>query len=872
MRSIISLLLLAWTAGTWFSGPYGKPFLGLSLFSINPLIPFFITLLGSLTMGLHWFLKNKENLRHLVQNFFKEQKQTVLILGLILLFHLVVISGPAVLNYAGENDSDSALHGLAGYHIAAGQERPMFVYGVHYVGSLKTHLGALCQLAFGKSPIYQRILGAFFFCGFLVGFYFFVRRLWDKKVALLATLLAAIPPYAVSAQLRYEEFVELPFWGIISLLLLLAITQEKKANGYYFFWYGTVLGLLFFAHPQAIFFIITGFIVLLAADKLFWLRLRTWLIPLGFIIGTFPTWVDSYFHDWVIFRYFFGSEIQNAPALMDRLTRGIARFYNNFSAFWGFEELYPKFFLPSPQMLGLLMGLVVLAFIYYIYISRQELASFLTFKNRPLQHAIPLVLGLLIFAIFVGAGKSYLFGPFRYIYLLWLVIPIIIATAAAIPKSKFGRGLGWAFFILCLTLFSLSQFTYIKTTVTKDKEWREWLEFCNERGITHFYGDFWLAYHTNFISKEEIIGSACFPMNYDPYMKYREQVDHSPRPPAYVFSPSLLEKAQDWATRFESALNALNIGFKKELFKTHIVYYNLTETLTPVQMANIQPLSPVMFKEIQVRKIKSGDMELADLRLVTIVCQNTGEEELSAASARRITEIEFSAADGQLIRKQPLNQKVLAGDVFSVHTLLSLKEILGKTLRLHVKVNDIIFSAHKKPLIFPATEIQSPIEKTPLPDINLTEIYELTAHGVLPEYVFSRGWGERLWESGKSVQWSGDTEMELLLPLGKNTADAYIEIELAPFADQIFEGEPQVLEWNCNGMPSGEPLTIKGAGKFRLHVKKEILRVGLNRFLIRPRLVEPICRSIKGDPGFVLRPHAFAVRSVSIRYKGQNNP
>ena len=591
--SITAFVLFAWTAATWFSGPYGKPFLGLPLFSLNPVIPFTITLAWSLGTGLHWMSRHGKKIRSLPSALTTEHRKTTFILLGILLFHLVVVSGPAILNYWGENDSDSALHGLAGYHIADGTERPMYVYGVHYVGSLKTHLAALCHLVFGKSPVTQRALGALIYCGFLVGLFFFVRRLFNTRAALVAALIAAVPPFAAAAQLRYEEFIEIPFWGIISLNLLLSITHDKKENYRYYFWYGVVLGLLFFAHPQAIYFILTGFIALLAADKLFFLRRRSWLIPLGFVIGTTPTWVDSYFHDWIIFKYFFGGEIRDAPHLLERFAAGAGRFYTNLQSFLGFGDTYPNTFSVAPLAVHALMAVMGGAFLYYIYISRKELTGFFTKKNSPLMRALPLVPALLIFLIFSGSAASYRFGPFRYIFPLWLAIPVIIAAAAVMPKKKVTRAVGTGFAVLCLVLFSLSQFTYMKTTGASGEEWKSWIAFCKERNITRFYGDFWLVYQTNFISREEIIGSSSFPFNYEPYKKYREIVETSDRPPAYVFSPQLRPgpmKGTIRMARFEKALKQMGVHFRKETVGKHTVYYELSKHVTPAQLPD-RPVS-----------------------------------------------------------------------------------------------------------------------------------------------------------------------------------------------------------------------------------------------------------------------------------------
>jgi len=81
--SIIAFVLFAWTAATWFSVPYGKPFLGLPIFSVNPLIPLAITLLWSLGSGLHWLIRRRGamRIRMDLEKLLKEQRTGTAISG-----------------------------------------------------------------------------------------------------------------------------------------------------------------------------------------------------------------------------------------------------------------------------------------------------------------------------------------------------------------------------------------------------------------------------------------------------------------------------------------------------------------------------------------------------------------------------------------------------------------------------------------------------------------------------------------------------------------------------------------------------------------------------------------------------------------------
>lgn len=862
MNSIIAFALLAWTTITWFSGPYGRPFLGIPLFSLPPLIPFLLTLLWSAITSIYWLKKNSENVRTFLVKLHQEHKKSIIFLGIVIMVHLLVIAGPAILNYQGENDSDSALHGVAGYHIADGTERPMYVYGVHYVGSLKTHIAALFHLISGKSPVYQRLIGALFYCIFLLILFLFVQRLFNKKTAGISITLAAILPYAVAAQMRYEEFVEIPLWGVISLYLLLLLTHEKKENLKYYFWYGIVLGLLFFAHPQAVYFIITGLIALFAADKLFFIRPRNWLIPLGFTIGTIPTWVDSYFHDWVIFKYFFGTEIHHAPHLLQRFAEGMSRFFDNFAGFWGWGGAYPYTFdfYPSSLLLALLLVGAGICFLYYIYQSRQEIIALITLKNRPIKQLLPLILALVIFLIFTTSAKSSQVGPFRYIFPLWLIIPIIIAATATLPQTKTGRAAGYTFVAISLLLFSLSQVTYMKTTHEIGKKWQEWLTFCHEKGITHFYGDFWLVYHTNFISREKIIGSSCFPLNYDPYPKYREKVDQAPQPPAYVFSPQYWDAAPKRARWFKRSLKYLGIRFQEETIDGHIVYYNLSEHLTPAQLVSMQLLNKVAYRNSTVQKVV-GFNGPEELRWITIQAKNEGETIFYADGTRSIAELFVTTADGKLLRRQPLEKNVLPGEVFECQTLLDLDELGGKPAYIHLKLNDIIISKKKQPLIIKYADLAQAATGKEKGTIELTEINRRALHRQLPGFMFITGWGKRITGSNGPLQWSGAPESTILFLVKTTSAGMTIVLEVEPLVDVDFKEKEQELTFRCNNQVLPGSFKLNQAGKIQLMVNQEMLRCGLNRLTVVPRFVEPGIRRIRKVAAFALRPRAFALRS-----------
>ena len=872
MRAFFSLILFGWAVASWFSAPYERAFLNSSLFKVSPLIPFIACLLWSLAMFGLWFGRCGREVWEKVKEYFHGHREVVLILGGILIFHLLVVSGPAILNYWGENDFDSALHGLAGYHIADGGERPMYVYGNHYVGMFKAHIAALFNLVLGKSPMYQRLIGAFFYLGFLVGLFIFARRLFNEKTALLAAALAALPPCAVAAQLRYDEFIELPFWGIIGFNLLLSLTHEKKNNWKYYFWYGVVLGVQFFAHPQAVYFIVIGIIVMFGVDKLFFLRWRHALIPLGFMMGSIPTWVDSYFHNGVIFKYFFAREIEHVDTLPVRLNTVLGHLARNFTEFWGIGTAYPLSFHVPKLLVAAVMMAALAGLIYYTYITREEIKAFFTSGYVPPRRMVPLIMIVLVSVIFCLSEKAVRAGPFRYVYVLWMVIPVVIAACAAVPKSKWGKGLGVGFLVVSTALFSLSQVRYFQVTREKGHDMRSWLNYCREKNITRFYGVFRLVYHSNFISKEEIIGSACYPVNNDPYWKYRKKVDHSTQPPAYVFSIDLQKRynLRIKAARFKKILDTLGIRYTREEFRRHIVFYNLSEHLSPIQFISLPLENKIAYEGFSVRGIgvmTNGDGS-GDIRLLTIRCRNLGKSVLQVDGKGRMAELVITAADGTLLRRQPLDKNVPPGELFTCRALLSLAELKGRPISVQVKLNDINISVDKRPLLLRPKDLE--IVKPGLKDgdefMDLAKLRAGASENQLPEYILVNGWGNRLRNSEQVVQWSGGTQSEIAFPLPDSHPGIVAELVLEPFKEDSCQFKTQSVHIYCNEIALKGEYMLHRCRTLRLFLPANLLHAGLNRLRIKPRWIEPEChyRRRLNRAGFNFRPRAFALLSFDI--------
>lgn len=96
-----------------------------------------------------------------------------------------------LLTVPGSN-SDEATFGLAALHIADGRERPVFLYGQHYMGTIEAYLAAPLVLVFGPSWPALRIPLLFLYAAFVYLMYRLTRRLFSPWLATWTVALLAL--------------------------------------------------------------------------------------------------------------------------------------------------------------------------------------------------------------------------------------------------------------------------------------------------------------------------------------------------------------------------------------------------------------------------------------------------------------------------------------------------------------------------------------------------------------------------------------------------------------------------------------------------------------------------------------------------------
>lgn len=138
--------------------------------------------------------------------------------------------------------SDEATVGLMAKHIVTGTNFPIFFYGQNYMGAFEAYVTALLFAVFGVSLFTLKLAPAIFSVVLLFVVYLLAKRLFNARVAILSTLLVAVPSafffsWALKARGGFIEHV------ILSLLILLVFSLiyfERKSS----LWLYALLGFL----------------------------------------------------------------------------------------------------------------------------------------------------------------------------------------------------------------------------------------------------------------------------------------------------------------------------------------------------------------------------------------------------------------------------------------------------------------------------------------------------------------------------------------------------------------------------------------------------------------------------------------------------
>lgn len=147
----------------------------------------------------------------------------LLILALIPRLALVLLRGFGIFH------ADHAVMGLMAKHVLEG--KPMiYYYGQGYMGSIEAFMGALIYKLRGIDILSIQLAPIMFYLLFLIVNFFLLKRLFGRQTSLIANLLLALSPPALSrlSTLALGGYPETLFFGSLTLLCLSYYKKSKR--------------------------------------------------------------------------------------------------------------------------------------------------------------------------------------------------------------------------------------------------------------------------------------------------------------------------------------------------------------------------------------------------------------------------------------------------------------------------------------------------------------------------------------------------------------------------------------------------------------------------------------------------------------------
>jgi len=529
--SYILLVLL------WFKGNYPL----MKEIPVSPLIPL-LTLAAATAVRAWARWKSAARPKARIK---LTQDWTIIALIIVL---AAAVHVPYLVHNFGLMDSDEAIPTLQGKHIAEGKLPTVFYYAARFQGSLPQHLYALFFKVFGYSVFLTKLVAFLAFAAFLAVQYLLLKKIFSRGFALAAALFYVLPFY----NLILASFDVGSGFAVVFLLgaMIFTLTQRIYAEGkdHLLPALGFLLGLTFWTHQITIIFILTAGVFLLLRYKF---QIRSYVrLALYFALGVLPMIISEVYWNFPIVRALFQADSTGklSPAKLANGTR-----------------LALDLFSSGPKAAGILyflvfgLGLVLLA-------MRSVRAKKVTIGGLFVVYALAYA------AVYFISGFSSS-NIIRYLYILYLVLPVLVAGAFLWIKPEKLRLAATAAFILIMFLVGQAgaSWTHYRSIVDHDAGVRSVLAAVDATGERYWKGNYWHSYLLDAASKERIIVASTTVERYQYYqLLYDSESTHANR----IFLrdvPQQVQKALD----FTELLRRLGKTFETKAVGDWLLVYGV---------------------------------------------------------------------------------------------------------------------------------------------------------------------------------------------------------------------------------------------------------------------------------------------------------
>ncbi|MEU5724536.1 hypothetical protein ABZ783_22270 [Micromonospora sp. NPDC047738] len=469
-----------------------------------------------------------------------------------------------LLTLPGSN-SDEATFGLAALHIAAGRERPVFLYGQHYMGVLESYLAAPLVGWAGPSWPVLRLPLLVLYAVFLWLAYRLTRRLYSPWLATFVVgLLALGSERVVRDQLTVVGGRPEVKPAVLAMLLIAVALGERRvrhrwlATGVF----GLLAGLALWSDWLIVpYLAVAGIVLLWAAPR----DLIGWpgvLLIAGFVVGVAPMIKDNLDappgqDSLSVFRQI-STKAGAAPSWSDRVHGGLLEgvpLAGGLCRAAGCARWQEWFGLLYPVLLvaAAVLGLVAL---------RQ--AANAAGRVRVVAH-LALVVGAVL--TLLGYVRSPLaatdpLGNARYLSVLQISLPAVLwplwLAAAEAWRGTAGVAARVGGAVAGLALAAVAAATVAATVAfvadapsvrAEERQTRELADAVRGAGLHEVYGDYWTCNRLIFNTGEAVV-CGVLDGNLTPgqnrYPPYWRQVGRAARPGYVLKAGSSAERTLRW--------------------------------------------------------------------------------------------------------------------------------------------------------------------------------------------------------------------------------------------------------------------------------------------------------------------------------------
>jgi hypothetical protein len=464
---------------------------------------------------------------------------------------------------AGYLTPDGALSGIVSIHLRDGIDHLVFIPQVPYSGSLKSHITAILAIAI-DAPRAFALASTFFYVIFVAGvcrLAGFLDRTVTRNSVLAAGLYVAVaPPFVTRYSLSNDgNYVEVLAFGTWALVLACLWSQDKARRPQQALMAGILLGLAFWCHILALFYIVTIGLVLAASGPRAWNSFLR--CGFGAALGYFPGLLWNARHDWLSMSYLLGGksvgELSHGPGAIKRLA---LLFREQLPILMGYEPIDPRW-LDGLRLAIAWLALASVAFALGCAVIRAWRGS------RPDRVLIVFTTANIVICV---SALPHIPGIPRYILFLTAPFAVLLATTFGGSRARIG--------LLALVLYgALGSWALWPAARDRDQARRQLASGLELLGVRHCYTDFSLAPLINFLSEERVICTAKLgPTTTEYFFEHRQAVEDASEA---AFVPINLAAA----AKLERRLARLGVSYQRTDL-TRPVIYRLSRKVDPKEL------------------------------------------------------------------------------------------------------------------------------------------------------------------------------------------------------------------------------------------------------------------------------------------------